>query len=74
VINIDWDEYKEHKKYSGKNDNFEILIDFMKSYYNIVSSSEMYETFSNDDIALMMLEKRGISSAEALEDYIFKLR
>ena len=74
MVKIDWDEFKEYKKYGVRNDNFETLIDFMKSYYNVVGPVEMYETFINDDIAEMMLQKRNITSVEKLEDFLFKLR
>ena len=74
MVKIDWDEFKEYKKYGVRNDNFETLIDFMKSYYNVSSPAEIYETFVHDVIAQMMLEKRNITSAESLEDFLFKFR
>jgi len=70
---INWDEYKDHKKFSVRSDNFEILLEFMKSYYNMTSPNEMYEMLRNDDIAQMMLEKRSITDAEGLENFLFKL-
>jgi len=73
MARIDWDEYKEYKKFSMKKDNFEILLEFMKSYYNMNNPKEMYETLKADDIAQMMLEKRSITDAEALENFLFKL-
>ena len=73
LVKINWDEYKEHKKYSAKSDNFEILLDFIQSFYNITSPFEMFETLNNDDIAQMMLDKRDINSAEKLENHLFKL-
>ena len=73
MIKINWDEYKEHKQYSVRDDNFEILLEFMKSFYNMNSPMDMYEVFVADDIASMMLEKRGIKDAEDLENYLFKL-
>ncbi|MBA1433112.1 MAG: hypothetical protein FAF04_05875 [Epsilonproteobacteria bacterium] len=73
MIKINWDEYKEHKQYSVRDDNFEILLEFMKSFYNMSSPMDMYEVFVEDDIASMMLEKRGIKDAEDLENYLFKL-
>jgi len=73
MIKINWDEYKEHKKYSMRNDNFEILLEFMKSFYNMHSPIDMYDVFKEDDIASMMLEKRNIKDAEDLENYLFKL-
>jgi hypothetical protein len=73
VIKVDWDEYKEFKKYSSRDDNFEILLEFMKSYYNMNSPREIFETLCEDDIAQMMLNKRDIDDAEKLESFLFKL-
>ena len=73
MLKISWDEYKEHKKYSHRDDNFMILLEFMKRFYNITSPAEMYNIFIEDDIAAMMLQKRNITDAEGLENYLFKL-
>ncbi len=73
MIKINWDEYKEHKKYSVRKDNFEILLEFMKSFYNMNSPIDMFDVFVEDDIASMMLEKRNIKDAEDLENFLFKL-
>ena len=72
MVNIDWDEYKEFKQYSVRNDNFEVLLDFLKSYYNLINPSDMFESLQADDIAQMMLEKRGITDDEALEQFLRK--
>ncbi|MEA2072380.1 MAG: hypothetical protein U9O86_02255 [Campylobacterota bacterium] len=73
MIRIDWDEYKEHKKMSVRDDNFEILLEFIKSYYNETNPREIYDSLKADGIAEMMLDKRSISNAEALEDFLNKL-
>ncbi len=73
MVKINWDEYKEYKKYSHSDDNFEILLDFMKSYYNMISPVEVYETLVADGLGQMMLEKRSIDDAEGLEKYLFKI-
>ena len=70
MTRIDWDEYKEHKKMSVRNDNFEILLEFMKSYYNMHNPSELFETLKNDDIAVMMLNKRTITNATRMEKFL----
>ncbi|MBN2815282.1 MAG: hypothetical protein JXQ67_01265 [Campylobacterales bacterium] len=70
MVNIDWDEYKEYKQFSIRSENFEILLDFLKSYYNLVHPSDMFETMQADDIAQMMLEKRDIYDAASLENYL----
>lgn len=73
MIKINWDEFKIFKQHSTeKNDNFEILLDFLKSYYNMTNPTEMYETMINDDIAPMMLKKRDIKDAVSLENHLFK--
>ncbi len=73
MVRINWDEFKEYKKSSHREDNFEILLDFMKSYYNVVSPNEIYRSLKADDLAKMMLKKRNIRDAEGLENYLFKL-
>jgi len=73
VRNIDWKEFKEFRATSTKEqDNFNTLIDFLKSYYNMFSALDIYETLKNDDTAQMMLDKRDITDAEGIEDYLFK--
>lgn len=71
MITIDWHEYKEFKQFSHKNDNFEIVIDFLISYYNMTSPREMYEVLANDDTAVLMLQKRKIKDAVMMESYLF---
>jgi hypothetical protein len=73
MIKINWDEYKEFKKYSNKDDKFVILLDFIKSYYNMHNPSDIYDVLISDELASMMLQKRDIVDAEALENYIFKM-
>jgi len=72
VTKINWDEYKLYKKSSIKDDNFEILLDFIKSYYNMIGTFDIYDVLLNDELAKMMLEKRDIVDAEGLENYMFK--
>ena len=73
MISIDWKEFKEFRAHSiKKDDNFVTLLDFLKSYYNMFSAIEMYETLKYDDTAKMMLDKRDITDAEGLESYLFK--
>lgn len=72
MIQINWDEYKEYKRSSHKEENFEILLDFIKSYYNMTNPSDIYESLVNDTLAKMMLDKHDISDDEALENYLFR--
>jgi len=73
LARFDWNEYKEFKKFSHKEDKLQIAIDFMKSYYNKVGPREVYDMLAEDDIGRMMLEKRDISDAEGLENFMYKL-
>ena len=73
MLKIDWDEFKEYKKFSIRDDNFEILLDFMKSYYHIVLPQDIYDVLREDDTAQMMLDKRSIHDAVALENFLYKL-
>ena len=72
-MTIDWDAYKEHKKHTVRNDNFEIVLEFMKSYYNMTNPHDIYGALSEDDIGQMMLSKRDISDAEDLENILYRL-
>lgn len=73
MIKINWDDFKFFKQYSDKkDDNFEVLLDFLKSHYKMTSPKEMYETMANDDTALLMLNKREINSLEDLEKRLYK--
>ena len=49
MINISWDEFKIFKKHSNKDDNFLILLDFIRSYYNISNPVDIYESLLNDE-------------------------
>ncbi len=70
---IDWEEFKSFKKMTTKEgDNFELMLEFLKSYYSITNPEEIYETMAHDDIAQMMLDKRDIKSSADLEKILFK--
>ena len=73
MIQIDWDEFKEYKKFSMRKDNFEILLEFIKSYYNVALPQDVYDMLHEDETAQMMLDKRSIGDAIALEKYLYKL-
>ena len=72
MIQINWDEYKEYKRSSHKEENFEILLDFIKSYYNMTNPSDIYASLANDALGQMMLEKHDINDDEAMENYLFR--
>lgn len=73
LIKIDWDEYKEHKKMSVRENKLEIVLEFLKSYYNMTNPSDIYETLKADEIGEMMLEKYNVNSDIALENILFKM-
>lgn len=74
MITINWNEFKEFKKYRhGQNDNFSELLEFIKSYYNMSNPSDIYEMLRCDQLSELMLEKRSIVDAEGLESYLFKI-
>jgi hypothetical protein len=74
MIRINWDEYKEYKRHSHKEDNFEILLDFFKSFYNATNPYDIYDSLVEDDLGKMMLEKRDIRDAEDMENYLLKTK
>ena len=70
---IDWNEFKEFKAQTSKEgDNFEMMLEYLKAWYSMTTPNEMYETMAADDIAKMMLEKRGLNSSADLEKLLYK--
>lgn len=70
---INWEDFKFFKQYSDKkNDNFEVLLDFLKSHCKMTSPKEMFEIMANDDTAKLMLKKREMHTLEDLERYLYK--
>lgn len=72
-MSIDWDEYKEYKVYNQREDRLEMLIGFIRSYYNISNPRDIYDLLANDDVGELMLKKREIHDVEALESYVFHI-
>lgn len=70
MVSIDWEEYKEFKVYSVRDDNFDILLDFLKSYYSLTNPYDIFDSLEADEIGQMMLRKREIVDAEALEQFL----
>jgi len=72
-LEIDWEEFKAYKQSNKSNkDNFRLLLDFIRSYYNISNTFDIYESLKNDELAKMMLDKREIVEPMDLEQYLFK--
>lgn len=75
VFKVNWDEFKEFKQNNQKiDDNFIVLLDFIKSYYRILNPADIFDILKEDEVAVMMLEKRNITDAEDLENYLYKLK
>lgn len=74
MVKINWDEFKEFRAHrNSSDDNFTTLIYFLKSYYNIINPTELFETLKEDDLAVMMLEKREIGSSADLESFLLNM-
>ncbi|SFV60704.1 hypothetical protein MNB_SM-7-790 [hydrothermal vent metagenome] len=73
-MKIDWEEFKLYKKEMPhlKGDNFDKLLYFVRSFYNIKSTNMMYDLLCSDEISELMLKKREIDSAFKLEEYMRK--
>jgi len=74
MVKINWDEFKIYKKDHSKKDNFEILLDFLKSYYSMISPVDIFDSLNADGLGQMMLEKRNIVDPEGLEEFLFSHR
>jgi len=73
-LEINWEEFKEYKKdIKTDKDNFRLLLDFIRSYYNMSNTFDIYNMLKHDDTANMMLEKREIIEAMGLEKYLYKI-
>ena len=74
-MTIDWEEFKIYKAEMPhlKGDNFTKLLYFVRSFYNIKSTTLLYERLLHDETSKMMLKKRKIDSVAKLEQYLQKL-
>ncbi|MEA1955548.1 MAG: hypothetical protein U9N02_03540 [Campylobacterota bacterium] len=73
MIEISWDEFKEYKRFLNTDkDNFELLLDFIRSYYHISNTLDIYNILKADELATMMLNKREITEAMDLESYLYR--
>lgn len=72
MIKINWEDYKDFKTNDStqNGDNFDILLEYLRSYYNLKSFVEIYDVLYEDELARQMLEKRSLGDAYALNDYI----
>jgi hypothetical protein len=74
MVKIDWDDFKEYKRHSHKEDNFDILLDFFKSFYNLNNPYEIFDSLFEDELGKMMLHKREIHDAEDMENYLLRTK
>ena len=75
MMKINWDEFKAFKKDYGnplQRDNFGLLIEFLRSFYNVTDIYELYDSLEADELSKMMMQKRQITSVTILEKYILK--
>jgi hypothetical protein len=75
MAKINWDEYKTYKYERDDKDaldNFEILLEFLRSFYNKTSPFEVFDMLENDPLGKMMLDKREISKPDQLEAYLYR--
>ena len=72
-VEICWESFKEYKQSNeSKKDNFRTLLDFIRSYYNMSNTFDIYNTLLHDELGKMMLDKREIKEPMDLEKYLFK--
>ena len=75
MTRINWDEFKSFKRENDnvhKRDNFALLVEFLKSFYNVNDVYDLYDSLHNDELSNMMLQKRNITSVVILEKYLKK--
>ncbi len=74
-MNINWEEFKLYKQEMPhlKGDNFDKLLYFIRSFYNMKSVTPMFELLMSDEISQLMLQKRDIDSPLKLEKYMRKM-
>lgn len=75
MMKINWDEFKAFKQDYGnphRRDNFGLLIEFLRSFYNVKDIYVLYDSLENDELSQMMMQKRQITSVTSLEMYIIK--
>jgi hypothetical protein len=74
-MEINWEEFKLYKQEMPhlKGDNFDKLLYFVRSFYNIKSPTQLFELLRRDEISMLMLQKRLITTPAELEKYMQKL-
>lgn len=74
---INWEQFKHYKQERPNPtgmDNFQLLIEFIRGYYNIVHIDDLFDMINEDDLSRQMLNKREITSSILLEEYLYRLQ
>ncbi|MDD5051437.1 MAG: hypothetical protein PHO27_01750 [Sulfuricurvum sp.] len=75
MTQINWEQFKIYKQERPNPkglDNFLLLIEFVRSYYNFVHIEDVFEMVLEDELSRQMLVKREITDANILEEYLYK--
>lgn len=77
VTQINWNRFKTFKQERPNPtglDNFQLLLEFIRSLDTLISPDEIFELLAKDDLSRQMLEKRGISDAPALAEFLYVMQ
>ncbi|MCK9372632.1 MAG: hypothetical protein M0P91_05500 [Sulfuricurvum sp.] len=75
MTQINWNQFKVFKQeYSNRMgfDNFQLLLEFIRSVDNLISPDEMLDILMDDELSRQMVEKRGISDVIQLEEHLYQ--
>lgn len=75
MTQINWNQFKVFKQeYSNRMgfDNFQLLLEFIRSIDNLISPDEMLDILMDDELSRQMVEKRGITDAIRLEEHLYQ--
>lgn len=75
MTQINWNQFKVFKQeYSNRMgfDNFQLLLEFIRSVDNLISPDEMFDILMDDELSRQMVEKRGITDAIRLEEHLYQ--
>lgn len=76
MTRINWSQFKQFKQdrpNPGGLDNFQLLLEFIRSIDNFLGPDEMYAILAEDDLSRQMMEKRGIGDAAGVEEHLYRL-
>jgi hypothetical protein len=76
MTKINWNQFKLFKQERPNPtglDNFQLLLEFIRSVDNLISPDEIFDMLAEDDLSRQMLEKRGITGPGVLEEHLYKL-